>query len=1002
MMNKKLFSALLTGGLLFSFTGGFVSCSEDYDDDIKDLQTQITANSNAIAEIQALLAKGVVITNVTKNAEGILLTMSDGSTQQLTNGKDGADGKDGKDAAVWTIGNDGYWYEDGVATEYKAVGEDGKDGADGKDGINGKDGADGKDGKDGVNGKDGADGKDGKDGKDGGYYVPNAETGNFDYVDADGNKKDSGISWKSSAMTAVKTETGVMFSGIAGYPDGLFISTVADLMSLVFQPQLVVDGVNAINAGVLTKGGNIICTPNVTAQYHLNPSTVNENGIDKNSLRYISITKEFKVTRAISNVEATYNNIKNGMLTVDVDFEGTPSEGSKIDLIALQVTNASGEVITSDYATVAADPLRSEDLFIARKNIIKTAGNNAHYWATMSDAKNVAINDAAVNATSTQDARIITVVYNSNIDLDDYVRTCLMSGTAHSEFTQMEDYHLSIAYTNMKFELTGMENGLKKTTDQAKFIKLDANGVVTPTTYEDGDNLRSSIGRTPIIKAELIHQENGGKKTVLQTAYIVLEIVDKEDTPPTPVGVTFNAYDIKTTDFFGQNLDFCNGDQVEITAEDMNTVYSKEGISKEEFANNYVFQPYPANVTIAGKKYGTSEDVEYAANAGQITTYGLTWSLDAEYIWNNAGKTPEAQAVYKHKNKNHYVVINLKPSAAIPARKVLEFPADGEKFAEMWNTEKTLGMFNVRVPNVGENTTAQCTFVNNLLTLYLDQKDPVTLINNIVNNSTYKVSTSTGISDTYIEYIIKDASCEGSKTNGTFVVKNDGKELYYRVGLTDHLIATLNGTEVTLNDDHNNNAIAEELLNTNKLVVTYAVRAEFESCLGTQTIPCKNEVTFDVRYVRPINVNPESAGSFQDGNDFGGNGTLLKAADVISLIDWRGNAVVEGNSYYGYYGVKRVTVDNSGVTCNIAAGKNQPLPSHIKAGIVDAAALADPDLATGLNGKAVDEWFYYKNNGTVLQENIEINFPVIVEYWWGEVVTETVTVTVKKTNNINK
>ena len=836
-------------------------------------------------------------------------------------------------------------------------------------------------------------------------------------MDADGNKKDSGISWKSSAMTAVKTETGVMFSGIAGYPDGLFISTVADLMSLVFQPQLVVDGVNAINAGVLTKGGNIICTPNVTAQYHLNPSTVNENGIDKSSLRYVSITKDFKVTRAISNVEAAYNNIKNGMLTVDVDFEGTPSEGSKIDLIALQVTNASGAVITSDYATVAADPLRSEDLFIARKNIIKTAGNNAHYWATMADAKNVAINDAAVNTTAAQDARIITVAYDKTIDLDDYVRTCLMSGTAHSEFTQMEDYHLSIAYTNMKFELTGMENGLKVTTDQAKFIKLDANGVVTPTTYEDGDNLRSSIGRTPIIKAELVHQENGGKKTILQTAYVVLEIVDKEVGPTPEPGVTFNVYDITTTDFFGQNLHFCNGDEVEITAEDMNTVYSKEGISKEEFANNYVFQPYPAKVTIDKKEYGTSENVEIAANAGQITTYGLTWSHTAQYIWDEAGTTPEARAVYKHKNKNHYVVLNLKPSAAIPARKVLEFPADGEKFAEMWNTEKTLGMFNVRVPNVGENTTAQCTFVNNLLTLYLDQKDPVTLIKNIVNNSTYKVSTSTGITDTYIEYIIKGASCEVDKNKypaiadmiekGAFKVTDDGTTLVFyedknNLNTNPHTIATLNGTEVTLNDDHNNNAIAEELLNTNNLVVTYAVRADFESCLGTEAIPCNDEVTFDVRYVRPINVNPESAGSFQDGNDFGGNGTLLKAADVISLIDWRGNAVVEGNSYYGYYGVKRVTVDNSGVTCNIAAGKDQPLPSHIKAGIVDAAALADPDLATGLNGKAVDEWFYYKNNGTVLQENIEINFPVIVEYWWGEVVTETVTVTVKKTNNINK
>ncbi len=130
MMNKKLFSTLLMGGLLFSFTGGFVSCSEDYDGDIKDLQTQITANSNAIAEIQALLARGVVITNVTKNAEGILLTMSDGSTQQLTNGKDGvdgtngADGKDGQDGkpgSVVTIGENGNWHIDGVDQHFDSL-----------------------------------------------------------------------------------------------------------------------------------------------------------------------------------------------------------------------------------------------------------------------------------------------------------------------------------------------------------------------------------------------------------------------------------------------------------------------------------------------------------------------------------------------------------------------------------------------------------------------------------------------------------------------------------------------------------------------------------------------------------------------------------------------------------------------------------------------------------------------------------------------------------------
>ena len=41
-----------------------------------------------------------------------------------------ANGKNGADADVWTIGEkDGYWYKNGVKTEYKAVGVDGAPGA---------------------------------------------------------------------------------------------------------------------------------------------------------------------------------------------------------------------------------------------------------------------------------------------------------------------------------------------------------------------------------------------------------------------------------------------------------------------------------------------------------------------------------------------------------------------------------------------------------------------------------------------------------------------------------------------------------------------------------------------------------------------------------------------------------------------------------------------------------------------------------------------------------
>ena len=54
----------------------------------------------------------------------------------------GADGKDGQDGVTPTIeiSEDGYWIINGVKTDHKAIGTDGKDGIDGTNGKDGKDG----------------------------------------------------------------------------------------------------------------------------------------------------------------------------------------------------------------------------------------------------------------------------------------------------------------------------------------------------------------------------------------------------------------------------------------------------------------------------------------------------------------------------------------------------------------------------------------------------------------------------------------------------------------------------------------------------------------------------------------------------------------------------------------------------------------------------------------------------------------------------------------------
>ncbi len=111
-------------------TGTFTSC-KDYDDDINNLQEQINSNKDAIAALQKLVGEGKWVTSITPIENGFTVTMSDGTTQNVT----GINGKDGKDGTEWSIGEDGYWYMDGEKTEHYALGTKGEDGEDGKPGV---------------------------------------------------------------------------------------------------------------------------------------------------------------------------------------------------------------------------------------------------------------------------------------------------------------------------------------------------------------------------------------------------------------------------------------------------------------------------------------------------------------------------------------------------------------------------------------------------------------------------------------------------------------------------------------------------------------------------------------------------------------------------------------------------------------------------------------------------------------------------------------------------
>ncbi len=135
-MNKKwkLISYVLAGALLFGVSGTTLTGCKDYDDDINHLQEQVDANKKSIDDILAKIKAGQYIQNVEKTANGIKVTLGDGSTAEIVNGKDGLKGETGAPGktTLIEISDDGYWVIDGTKTTNKAVGEKGEAGVPGK------------------------------------------------------------------------------------------------------------------------------------------------------------------------------------------------------------------------------------------------------------------------------------------------------------------------------------------------------------------------------------------------------------------------------------------------------------------------------------------------------------------------------------------------------------------------------------------------------------------------------------------------------------------------------------------------------------------------------------------------------------------------------------------------------------------------------------------------------------------------------------------------------
>ena len=1017
-MKRKYFSALLMGALTIASVSTFTSC-KDYDDDISSLQSQIDKLNEMVSKIQGQIDKGAILTGVSPVENGVKLTLSNGDSYTITNGKDGAKGADGaagapgtpgKDADIWKIGDDGYWYKNETKTDWKAVGTDGAAGAAGTAGTPGKDGK---------------------------YYVPNPQTGTF-FVYGDGDKDayDSGVSYLASGIiTATWSKDVLTLNGVKNEAgEQIVINLTTDLKALVFSPEYYYQGIEAFEMATYkfkpktvkevdpdgnyktdaptTASAFFNYAPDMTASYFLNPA--NAKVEDKAELfSFISADKEY--TRAtvakrdfrVEKVDLS----KSGMVTVHTKYNGDAVKSiaadNQVTVLALQYKGVNGTV-TSDFAAVRATAYTDLQL-----NLASDPHACNHLYATAARAIN---NPAQANLKYNDD---------KGIDLRELINTdrVYQGGTCQGWDKNAKEDLVKQAGFKYSFELVGYQEGANETSQSAHAAiaadgytmraQMPEGGKQQPYGYsaEKANNLQNpaTINREPLVRVILTDTVNN---KIASVGYLKFKITNKDTqdqqqvfpmaTVTTPYTIDCGDNNVMKQDLKWFDIEEQIIAQLSLSKTQFETTYDYEGAALD--LDQFDKAELNATALLPVNKIGVVQHTTQDVNGTE--TEVLKWAVNNQkaYAAFKSGKTSlttyirftkktDATSVAKpdyvnSADKYVYVkftwtpsAINLTPSTAFDnGSKLVSYWYGANKldansgFAEIHGNVEAVGSTD-NLKNGAETAAADDEFVFNISNTLKGNKLAVNEM------AAPYAGLNSKLVLTY-EFI----------TGHGLYANADGDKIFTDP-LRANLVATLDKTTGVVSMKGCSKA-AKELLNayapktgevnTLDKVLTARVKVVATMC-GNIDVPVDNK-EFDVKFIRPISITDATA-KFVDG-------VTTTAPLKLTFVDWRGynftGTRVPTANYFTYYGVKSIALDIPNAKTNLNNNWNDKLSeltSKIKLNFnaPTEAQIAAEDFGT----------ITYSNNGSTVG-TFQVKIPATVTYDWGELKTEVV-VTIEKT-----
>lgn len=733
-------------------------------------------------------------------------------------------------------------------------------------------------------------------------------------------------------------------------------------------------------------GAPVLTSRYAEAVYHLNPAGAKIDTAAAN-FTYLSIDRAYRGTNSAAVIKVKKATVENGLLKLVLDIQGVTKDidaDKMVTTAALQykAPGATPRIITSAYDAIYTNQFSKLEIFDLDKNLVASVdkGHETSGWDINNEGDSLAI---------------ATKIRTNGVQKDG--TNVPMDQTAADAVSRLTKNGFHYEYRLVKTDANDKSY---------EAFTLDSKTGLIKAKY-DANKPFVNVGKTATVRVTLVH----GTEDVATLGFFTVHISQKD-----AVITDFtNKNELKFTCSKNENAADAYSAKVEDLAKVIKDKASLEANEWEFVKNNagdltqFTFNNQVAAAAPANKVLG---QVKLSADGKNLVWDNIKKSQVANL---KAGETVTTYVKVQKKGDpsvRFFVKLNYNP-ATEQAAPVATFA--GKRISNDWfknnirTDEQELRMhFYIEPNNTQFNRFEK--FMYSINESYL--------------NGTVKIAPLTGYSQAVLNSVHSGWRFVTPKedvvpgTDGKMyklTVNNTGSELYANGKKIAQITNDQVGTIELLNNPTTqvllNNAGHKEL---NKLQ-TLTARVGYVTTVCAQgeekVVKTNGDTEFDVKFLRPLDLNFEGAVEFTDAN-IGTTTQSLAFANIANFIDWRDRnaAAILANDHVtleNLYGVSAIYVANESEWTTDLNGSNISNTKlvqtfgdrglHMNGGT--AVVLPPSALVPGYAAYDVNHLpsFTYTTQQKAFKD-YHVRVPVKVAYSWGAFDAH-ITVTIKGTLN---